>query len=148
MTKKVHVALLIAITGVMIFSSCTKKNESPASLSPQITVTINGTVWTTTSVFAKSIYNGIEIDGLGDVGNNISIIIPSPSPGNYVVGSNSSTAISLNQNNVGYSSQSGLVIVNSFSNYVITGTFIGDCWGGVGSHEQQLKNGSFTAQVQ
>jgi hypothetical protein len=151
MIKNLFKLSFLAVLGITLLASCAKKTTAPPSNNPAMSATVNGTSWTAANV-AASLNSGSVLVSGASAGSypNLGLIISSTAPGTYQLSSTGNNGILYSKDaNNSYASTSGSIVVTSYSNNIISGTFSGSCTNmSGGSDVLTITNGSFTAKVQ
>ena len=137
--------IIFCVLSIGLLMSCTKKPDNkPASTAP-MSATINGTAWTAASVTGKNKTGDVEVAGTASDGSEMGLKMTTTAPGTYTVDA-TNTAILYSKNaSTNYVAVSGTIVISSFSNGVMTGTFSGSAPNLTNSSDvAAITTGSFT----
>jgi hypothetical protein len=152
MIKKLSRLSLIALMAAAFFASCAKPaspDPAPVNNTPALKATIDGTAFAATTVSAQMNQGLVNIGGPDASNNSIVLMFPSKSPGTYTLTSSGGTnegAIICSKNGTSYYSSSGSIVVTSYANSIIKGTFQGIVESMSGG-KSTITNGTFTANL-
>jgi len=155
MTKKFSILFSAAILAIGLFSSCTKKTVTPAStnttVTPSMTAIVNGVAWAASDVTGLQNSGAVQIMGtLTSADQEMVIQMMASTPGTYTV-DGLTTLFSYYYTNNGvttvYQGNSGTIVVTSYTNGVIKGTYSGTATATSNvSDKVTVTNGTFTCQ--
>ena len=141
------------MAGTMMLASCAKNNPNPANsnnTSPYMTASLNGLAWTA-KADSGQLSGSDNATVFGDDGiSTIYLKLGSLSAGTYTLTSGSQTSINYSPDNIGlFTSDSGSVVINSYSNNIMQGTFQGRLTNGSNTgYIYKFTNGKFIAKLQ
>ncbi len=144
---------VISIPGIVLSSSCAKPNTTPGNTNtnPFISATVNGTSVTSTTVAAAYANGILQAEGAISTAGSLEISTDSTAPATYTVTSTSINGFEYSKDgNTAYrSSPGGTLVIKSYSNKTLTGTFQG--WAKNvtgGSDSVNITNGAFNIKLQ
>ena len=136
MIKNILRLSFFSILGLAFLASCAKNNNTATgnnnnnnTYNPTLTATIGGSAWAPTSVSAGAVSGIVEIISKISGGTSFQVVFAYTSPGTYQLykSTNSYIAYVNGQTSTSYMSTSGSIVVTSYSNHVMIGTFQGYC---------------------
>ena len=143
---------LISLSGIALLISCTKPSNTTNSnnTGPFISALVNGTSVTATTVAAAYANGVLQAEGGISLTSSLEIATDSTAPGNYPVTSAGINGFEYFKNsNTAYKSSSGAVVITSFANKIVIGTFSG--WAKNvtgGSDSVNITKGAFNIKLQ
>jgi hypothetical protein len=149
--KHIRNLIFMYIAGATMLVSCAKNNPNPSSTSSSqyFTVSINNYAW---SALADSgqLLGPDNANVYGAKGSSVVYLtLSSLSPGTYTVSSGGPTVVNYTPDGIGlFKSDSGTVVISSYSNNIIQGTFNARLTNGTTTgYTYRLTNGKFIAKL-
>ena len=132
--------------------SCAKNNPNPASNStaPFFSVSLNGLLWTA-KADSGQLLGADNANIYGVKGSSIIYLtVNSLSPGTYTLSSGGQTSVNYTPDGIGlFKSDSGSVVISSYTNNIIQGTFQARLTNGsTTGYVYKMTNGKFIAKLQ
>lgn len=149
--KKLFIFLFFSVLWMALFIFSAKNNATPPATNTTSTLsaTLNGSLWTPITVSGSVSSGFVKIVGSAGI-STFEVYITSTSPGTYQLNKSSKsmiTYIQIQPRNT-YSSASGSIVVASYSNNVIVGTFQGSCMNVTGGKDSvSVTKGSFSVYI-
>ena len=151
MSKNILPLSFFSVLGMVLFIFSTKNNATPSTTNTTSTLsaTINGSLWTPITVSGSFSSGLVQIVGSAGI-STFEVYITSTSPGTYQLNKSSKSMIAYIQiqpRNT-YSSTSGSIVVTSYSNNIMIGTFQGYCLNSVTTQDSvSVTNGAFSVYI-
>ncbi len=150
--KHIRNLIFMYMAGTIVLVSCAKNNPNPSNNnnSPYMTVSLNGLAWTA-KTDSGQLLGPDNATIFGDDGiSTVYLKLNSLSPATYTLSSGSQTSINYSPDNIGlFKSDSGSVVISSYTNNIIQGTFQGRLTNGLsGGYIYRFTNGKFIAKLQ
>ena len=144
-------AFFLLIPVALIGFSCTKKTLNPISTSTNaMSASVNGASWTANS-FSTITSPAFAIVGIrSSDGAQVEVTVPTgTTPGTYSINSLQYFDVTYTPNQSGnattYFGRSGTIVISSYSNNVMVGTFSASCTDATNTYTATVTNGNFTA---
>lgn len=143
MKRLILSVLLAGLTG--FFFSCAKKNNPPNnSPSNAMTASISGTAWTAKTLNPVANAVDITVTGTASDGSYMEMVMPpTVKAGTYTFSQSGDYTFQYSNTVTSFLVNSGTLVITSYSNKVMVGTFTASVTGG--GITKSITSGSFTA---
>jgi hypothetical protein len=151
MIKASLLLTFVVVIGFGFFTSCSRNNVTPVeSNDPMVSASLGSTSFNTTNVSASDNGSAILITGSQTDGTKFSVGLSSyTKAGSYAVSETGAYTLQYSKNSSHlYNGTSGTIVVKSYADHIIKGTFSGEAYNFVNPSDIiQITNGQFTAKL-